>query len=177
MEITEKELAVIREISNNHLPDQRTIATRTGQSLGLTNLIIKRLIIKGYIKAKQLNQKKIQYLLTPKGFSEKAKKSYSYALKTVNLVKMMRESLQHLVDEECKKGADYFEICGVGELSNIAELTFKNIGIEVVTYKRIEANPSDTHESLLIVYSSKNNTKKTINLLTFVSGQAYFGVE
>ena len=83
--VSEKEFAVINEISNNHLPDQRTIADRAGISLGMTNLIIKRLIGKGYIKAKQLDKRKIQYLITPKGFSEKANKSYNFALKTINL--------------------------------------------------------------------------------------------
>ena len=71
--ISEKEYAIIREIHKNHIPDQRTLATRTGISLGMTNIIIKKLIKKGYIKAKQLNQKKIQYILTPKGFTEKAR--------------------------------------------------------------------------------------------------------
>ena len=46
-EISEKEFAVIREISINRFPNQRTIATKTGFSLGLTNLIIKKLVKTG----------------------------------------------------------------------------------------------------------------------------------
>ena len=97
MEITEKEFAVIKEISGNHLPDQRTISHRTGISLGLTNLIIKRLITKGYIKATQLNRKKIQYMLTPKGFSEKADKSYRFALKTITHFRMLKDNIQNIL--------------------------------------------------------------------------------
>ncbi len=43
----------------------------------------KNAIKKGYVKALQLNRRKIQYMLTPKGFSEKAKKSYSYTVRTI----------------------------------------------------------------------------------------------
>ncbi len=46
MEITDKELTIIKEIANNHQPNQRGIAKNTGLSLGLVNLIIKRCCIK-----------------------------------------------------------------------------------------------------------------------------------
>ena len=126
MEISEKEFAVIREISNNHLPDQRTIATRTGISLGLTNLIMKRLVKMGYVKAKQLTSKKIQYILTPIGFKEKAKKSYNFTLKTINTVKTMREAIQGLIVKRNKAGITNFEIHGDSELADIAEIALNN---------------------------------------------------
>jgi DNA-binding MarR family transcriptional regulator len=134
VEITEKEFAVINEIHNNHMPDQRTIATRTGISLGMTNLIIKRLINKGYIKAKQLNPRKIQYLLTPKGFGEKAKKSYNFTLRTIETVKTMKERIQQLILTESGKGTSDFIISGSGDLADIVELAFKNIENKDIKY-------------------------------------------
>ena len=43
-------------------------------SLGMTNLL-SRLVAKGYIRIRQLNKKKTEYILTPKGFTEKYHKS------------------------------------------------------------------------------------------------------
>lgn len=149
MEISEKEFAVIREISDNHLPDQRTIATRTGFSLGLTNLIIKRLINKGYIKAKQLNQKKIQYLLTPKGFSEKAKKSYTYTLKTISAIKTMREKIRERVLAECEQGPYELLLTGNNELADIAELAIRGLNDPRISLQRASGNPGD-HDSVIL---------------------------
>ena len=49
IEVSEKEFAVIQEIHKNEMPDQRMIAHKTGISLGMTNMIIQRLIERGYI--------------------------------------------------------------------------------------------------------------------------------
>ena len=136
VEFSEKEFAIISEIHNNHLPDQRTIATRTGISLGLTNLIIQRLAKRGYIKSKQLNSKKIQYILTAKGFSEKAKKSYNFTLKTINLFKSTRQKLQELISEHHKEGINEFIISGDADLADIAEIAVQNLHNSGIIYKR-----------------------------------------
>lgn len=52
--ITEKELTIIERISNNGgVITQREIVKYTGFSHGLTNIIIKKLTKKGYIKIRQ----------------------------------------------------------------------------------------------------------------------------
>jgi DNA-binding MarR family transcriptional regulator len=79
--IGERELRIIEEISQNQNLTQRKISHKLGLSLGMTNIILKRLASKGYIKVKGLNRRKVQYILTPKGFAEKTKKSYRYFLK------------------------------------------------------------------------------------------------
>src|SRR5271157_2861065 len=132
--VSEKEFAVINEIFNNHLPDQRTIASRAGISLGLTNLIIKRLIGKGYVKAKQLNKKKIQYLLTPKGFSEKASKSYNFTLKTIEMLKSVRERIQGLLQQKYNEGFSEFTISGVGDILHLCELAIKQLNKGDIKY-------------------------------------------
>jgi len=167
--VSEKEFAVINEISNNHLPDQRTIADRAGISLGMTNLIIKRLIGKGYIKAKQLNKRKIQYLITPKGFSEKANKSYNFALKTINLLKSVREKIQELIEKKYNEGFMDFTIYGNSDLVDVTELAIKNLSKLKLKYA-IERNvKSDDEDSNVIVIAAKENGRETIDLLEYLS--------
>jgi DNA-binding MarR family transcriptional regulator len=175
MEISEKEFAVIREISNNHLPDQRTIAIRTGISLGLTNLIIKRLINKGYIKAKQLNQKKIQYLLTPKGFSEKAKKSYNYTLKTFGMLKSFRERIKGLLKECQSPEVEAFRLIGGNEeLAYITEAVIDDLPELKEKYIR-EKDSQLYKDTLILSFISKDKEKGTkIDLVTYLSNTGLF---
>lgn len=175
MEISEKEFAVIREISGNHSPDQRTIAIRAGISLGLTNLIIKHLIGKGYIKSKQLNRKKIQYILTPKGFAEKAKKSYNFALKTINLLKTMREKIQELVIDEYSNGSNHFTISGNHELSDLTDVAVKNLNNPDIKYSIDKIHSNNDGATLTFIRASKTNkTKHHIDLISYLSSTGLF---
>ncbi len=79
--ISERELRIIEEISRDRNLTQRKISHRLGLSLGMTNLILKRLVNKGYVKVRGLNRRKVQYILTPTGFAEKTKKILSVFLK------------------------------------------------------------------------------------------------
>ncbi len=165
LKISEKEFAVIREISNNNLPDQRTIANKTGLSLGLTNLIIKKLIKTGYIKVKQLNRRKIQYILTPKGFAEKAKKSYNYTLKTIKLFKEIKSKIQQLILDFQQQGVKKFIIIGDNELTDIVEFAFKTFPeIKNLEYLVIKENPPinklKKEENTAIFYTETKNSIK-----------------
>lgn len=169
--ISEKEFAVITEISNNHLPDQRTIARKLGISLGLTNLIIKRLVKTGYVKIKQLNQRKIQYLLTPKGFTEKAEKSYNYTLKTINILTSLREKIQKLIMEKYKSGIRDFLIVGNDELADLTEITLRKLSLPDVKYSReIKHGNSETNNSVLVFDTSENKINgNAVNLISYLS--------
>jgi DNA-binding MarR family transcriptional regulator len=174
MEITEKEFAVIQQISDNHLPDQRMIADRTGISLGLTNLIIKRLIDKGYIKARQLNQKKIQYLLTPKGFAEKAQKSYNFTIKTIGLLKSLRERIQNLIMQKYDQGARVFIITGNNpELANLVELAFFTLALKDAKSSVEHMDGPEHSLDLLAICPDKQPDDRT-DLIEFLSNTGMF---
>ncbi|MFC2091171.1 winged helix-turn-helix transcriptional regulator [Elusimicrobiota bacterium] len=86
IEITPKELKVINSIGKNNTPSQRDIAKDVGLSLGLTNILINRLIKKGYVKASKLNAKKVSYMITPKGIKQKAEKSYRFMKRSFSVI-------------------------------------------------------------------------------------------
>jgi len=48
---------------------------------------------------KALNPKKVEYLLTPDGLTQKTKKSYNYIFKTIDLVKFVRAEIAKIVSE------------------------------------------------------------------------------
>lgn len=179
-EISEKEFAVIHEIANNHKPNQRDIAQRTGLSLGLTNLIIKRLVRKGCIKILQLNGRKIEYLLTPKGFSEKTKKSYKYAIKTIRQIKSMNEEIRKILVKAYREGKREFLIIGDNEFAHLIEGVIKDMDLEGVKYEisNMQNGSGDENSKMVLVtdfngfdfMKNKNTGGNVINMVSFLSG-------
>lgn len=171
-QLTEKEINIIEEIYRNPEIDQRTIAQNVGLSLGLTNLIIKKLAKTGYIKIKQLNKRKIQYLLTPKGFAEKTKKTYNHIIKTANHFFYIYEKLKNLIIKTAKEGKTTFYILADDEIYNIFDLIFKTLNIKGIKYKRIFELPQKLENKntiYLTTYFIKTNTKNVIDLTKYLS--------
>jgi DNA-binding MarR family transcriptional regulator len=77
---THKLLAAIE--ADQHL-SQRSLARSLGIALGLTNLILRRLVRKGWVRMVHIKPNRVRYLLTPTGIAEKAR--------------MSRDSLQYSV--------------------------------------------------------------------------------
>ena len=167
-------MKIIEEISRNSRLTQRELSEKTKLSLGAVNIILKRLVKRGFVKTKNLTPKKVEYMVTPKGFSEKAKKTYDYMLKTVNLVKIVREEIAKIVIEEYNRGQKRFIVYGKDDLADIIELALK--GFE---YERIEEIKNIKDEKALILIGSSEkrlNGYRSINLADRL-GEVYWGVE
>ncbi|MFH2204163.1 MAG: winged helix-turn-helix transcriptional regulator [Elusimicrobiota bacterium] len=100
----EREFSLIQEISREPSRTQRELSQSTGLSLGMTNILLKRLVHKGYIKVKHLDWKRTQYLLTMKGVMEKTRKSFSYALHTIRQFRIISKRIHDLVQREYERG-------------------------------------------------------------------------
>lgn len=137
-EITEKELKLIEEIAQNGGITQRELSRISGISLGMVNMTLKKLIKRGYVKARGMNKRSLEYVLTPKGFSEKAKKSYRYFRSTLSSLKKMKEKIQSLILAQYSKGARNFIILGEGELADIVEMSFRGFPFDDVRYRRVK---------------------------------------
>ena len=67
----QRDLAILKEIERSAPLTQRGLAKKLGIALGLTNLYLKRLARKGYIKVTTIPRHRVKYLLTPKGITER----------------------------------------------------------------------------------------------------------
>ena len=116
--LAEKEFILIQEIAKSPTRTQRDLSESIGLSLGMTNLLIKRLARKGLIKVTHLDWKRTQYLLTLKGMMEKTRKTYHYTLYTLRLFRQIesyvagvdREDWVPSVGFQCST-CDYFNEC------------------------------------------------------------------
>ncbi len=179
--ISEQELRIIEEISRDKNLTQRKISHKSGLSLGTTNLILRRLASKGYMKVKGLDRRKVQYILTPKGFAEKTKKSYRYFLETIHSLQEMKKKIQRLILMEYKKGETYFVILGDNELADIIELSLKGLSKSELEYRRISRlEDINGNKAVILLAQSKPQVKvdlrrrvnRYIDVLAALSGEA-----
>lgn len=134
----EHEHRIISELSKNSDASQRQLSKVSELSLGMVNIVLHRLIEKGYMKIKQLDGRKVQYILTPKGFSEKLKRSKQYVRNTVSLISSMKESVKKIVGDYRMTGVRKFAVLGRGELLTVIELAVRELGLEDIELSRAD---------------------------------------
>lgn len=124
--LNEREFELINIVGAQLANNQRDLSAHMDLSLGTINMLVKRLISKGYIRIKQLNEKKVQYMLTPKGFSEKMQKSVKYTLKTIKSIGLIREHARSLIVDLYEQGHRQFYILGRSDLALLVEIIFRD---------------------------------------------------
>ena len=127
-----RELKVLEEFAADSNLTQRHLAKKLEVALGLTNLMIRRLVKKGYVKAVSLQQNRIRYLITPKGITEKTRLTYEYLEYSLHLYRRVREVLSERLREVNRRGGTNVIFFGTGEVAEIAFLTLKELGLNLV---------------------------------------------
>jgi len=131
----ERDLEILNAIGEGAPLTQRALSERLGIALGLTNLYLKRLAVKGYIKIAQFPRKpaarkRLRYLLTPAGIREKTRLTYEHAAYAIALYRRTRETLRKELGRLPKNGATRVVLYGTDEAAELAYLTLKESGIE-----------------------------------------------
>ncbi len=168
------EFKIIYEIGKDLNTTQRKISRQIGLSLGMTNLVIKKLIAKGYIKVKGLDRRRVQYILTPRGFAEKVKKTHRYLLRTIDSLKTLKEKIQDTVLEYYEKGERNFTILGRGELADIVEISLRDMGKRDMRYSRARTPQEVNSKNSIILLADRNIQKRNnryVNILEVISGK------
>jgi len=128
----ERDLEILTAIAEGHPLTQRDLAERLGVALGLTNLYLKRLIKKGYIKVKGIPGKRYLYYLTPTGFTEKTALSMQYMQFSWNFFQGIRAQWREQFQRLAAQGVKQVVLCGTGELAELAYLSIRESDLQVV---------------------------------------------
>jgi len=137
--LNEREFELVNIIGRELGSNQRDLSTQMNLSLGQTNMLIRRLVAKGYIRITQLNKRKVQYLLTPKGISEKFRKSIKYTLNTINSIGLINTRLESVIKELYSQGVRDFDILGESDLVILIEMVFRNSGFTDVSFHKLNS--------------------------------------
>ena len=76
---------------------QRDLAKVVGISLGMTNVILRKLAQKGWVVIRRINSRNIQYAVTPSGIDQISKKSFLFLKRTVRNVVFYKDILDQLL--------------------------------------------------------------------------------
>ena len=131
----ERELEILTAIAEGDSTTQRALAARLGVALGLTNLYLKRLVKKGFIKvagfpSRPAARKRLRYLLTARGIAEKSRLTYDHMVYALNLYRRARQTLRESLSRLPGAGVKRVALYGTGEAAELAYLTLKEFELE-----------------------------------------------
>jgi len=130
----QRDLHLLSEVEQDSYVTQRSLATKLGVALGLTNLYLKRLAHKGYIKITTIPSHRITYLLTPRGMAEKSRLTYQYMQYSLSYYRNIRQQLKQVLAACAKAEAKRVVIYGTGELAELAYLTLREMDLMLVGF-------------------------------------------
>ncbi len=128
----QRDLQLLSEIEISEVVTQRGLSKRLGIALGLTNLYLKRLIKKGYVKAVNIQKNRIRYLITPQGIAEKSRLTYEYMQYSLQLYRQARIVLRARFHALASQGRKRMVFYGVGEAAELAYLCAREMDLELV---------------------------------------------
>lgn len=127
-----RDLQLLEAFADNHRVSQRTMASRLGIALGLTNLYVKRLARKGYIKCVNIRSNRILYLITPKGVAAKARLTYEFVEHSLKLYGQARSHLRAVLAGQVAQSRRRFVIYGTNEPAELAYISLRELGVDPI---------------------------------------------
>ena len=124
-----RDLKLLEAVEADSRVTQRGLSSQLGIALGLTNIYLKRLVRKGYIKCVNVQSNRITYLLTPHGIAEKLRLTYEFMDYSLHLYGEVRQHLR-VVIRECSAADRRVAIFGRGEAAELSYLTLKEFGLD-----------------------------------------------
>ncbi len=129
---TEQDLRILEHIERDPDITQADLAARLGVAVGSVNWYLKRLINKGYIKVRQMQRRRLRYLITPQGVAEKARLTASFMQVSMRLYRETRQAATQYLGEIRQAGYDKVRIEGNNDLAEVCYLTCLEQGVRVV---------------------------------------------
>ncbi|MCX7787649.1 MAG: winged helix-turn-helix transcriptional regulator [Spirochaetes bacterium] len=125
----EKELEILEHLHQDTSLHQRDLSRIVGLSLGMTNAILKRLAMKGFLMVKKVNNRNIKYIVSPAGVEEISKRSYHYFKRTIKNIVYYKENLEHTLRRLKEQGVMRILLEGESDVDFIIEHLCTKIGL------------------------------------------------
>lgn len=130
---------ILSEIEGSHALSQRSLASRLGIALGMTNLLVNRLVRKGWVRVSRVRPNRLAYFLTPKGIAEKAAMSQAYFQDSVRFYASARERVgRQLANLSAEwpagrrvAGRKSIVFLGTGEVTEIAYICLQETDLQL----------------------------------------------
>jgi len=124
-------LRIMEEVENRGSITQRELAGKLGLSIGMTNIFIKRIIKKGYMKITTIPPRRLTYIITPKGFMEKSRLTVEYLKYSLDFYRTIKTQIEERLVEIEKAGFETLVFYGTGDICELAYLFLNETGMSL----------------------------------------------
>lgn len=134
----EHDRKVLQAIASGRRVTQRSLSSELGVALGLTNLLIRRLVGKGYLKVSRIGTRHVRYLMTPAGREALANATRQSLENTVHLYTETREHIRtslSQISDCCRpnhEGQKRVVFYGAGDVAEIAYVSLQTTDLTLV---------------------------------------------
>jgi DNA-binding MarR family transcriptional regulator len=154
----DSELSVLQTIRESETTTerltQRELARRTGISLGMINILLRRLAERGWVMLTRISAKSVRYALTPSGVSELARRTAGYFRRASRSSDLYHDRLESFVLEAKRDGAETLVLVGTSAVELILAYVCERHGLVFV--KSLDAERSISlarKESVVLIFS------------------------
>ena len=128
---------LLAHIEADGTASQRHLSRQLGIALGLTNLLLRRIVARGWVKVVQLRPNRVRYLLTPAGMAAKARLTREYLQGALTFYVDARDRVRERLDElsaDLARDSESKRIVffGLGEIAEIAYVSLQHTDLELV---------------------------------------------
>lgn len=151
----DNEVLILEELEKNSEITQRDLSEKTGLSLGMVNLLLKKFVKKGFVKLEKLNSRSFRYILTPEGFKEKSKKTIDYIKRYYNKTMIIKQNIERVI-RTYGKNRTYALFGNDKEMKEIIEGILKELEVDYIT----ENNLQNIDNSQIILFWDIDDKEK-----------------
>lgn len=127
-----RDLRLLEELGKNPVISQRELSHKFGIALGVTNACLKRMVRRGWIRIRDLNRRKIEYGLTPRGFEEKARLTFRLISSTVQHYSALKIIIGERLLEMQRDGLKRIAFYGLSDEMEVAYITLQGVNLHLV---------------------------------------------
>jgi DNA-binding MarR family transcriptional regulator len=134
-----QERQILDHLAGNRRVTQRALASDLGIALGLTNLLMRRLVRKGWVRIRPVSARRMMYLITPAGLTAKADLTRQYFLDSLDFYRETRERMRERLGaisarleaagEPSPRRVAFY---GAGDVAEVAYVCLAEAGLELV---------------------------------------------
>jgi DNA-binding MarR family transcriptional regulator len=128
---SDRDLTILEHIELDPDATQASLASQLGVAVGTVNWHLKRLIEKGYVKARRVDRRKLSYLITPEGLALRASLTLDYIQNSFRLYRLVRQRMLDALDEIQTAGGHSIRLAGEGDVAEICRLTCLERGVAI----------------------------------------------
>jgi DNA-binding MarR family transcriptional regulator len=127
-----RDLFILEQIEKNPDASQAILASQLGVAVSVINWHLKRLIAKGYVKARRMESRKFRYILTPEGLVLRAHLTIDFIQSSFQLYRLVRQRMNEVLSQVRQAGYLNIRLVGDGDVAEICRLTCMENGIAIV---------------------------------------------